>query len=564
MYERGGLQFMAGWWSAGLSALRRRSRFGRAQDLAAAEARAALAEARLGAVLEAFPEGVVLLDPEGRYVMWNQAYADIYHRSADLFEPGQRLVDVLRIGVERGDYPDAVGREEQWLAERERQLLESGARHEQHLADGRWLLIEDRRTADGGMLGLRVDITDMKEQTLALARAVAAAEAANRAKSEFLANVSHEIRTPLHGILGMTQVLARDETLSDDQHARIGLIRQSGHQLLELLNDLLDLAKIEAGKLTLQAVAFQPAAIAQAACAPFENLAADKGLTLDLKLAALEGAVWTGDPLRLQQVLANLVSNAVKFTAHGRISVRAELNGAGEAEFRVADTGIGIPQERLAEVFEKFAQLESAKDRRFGGTGLGLALSRELAELMGGVLEAESAPGVGSVFSLRLPVTPAAAPSQDLDEARPTAAGPLDIRILAAEDNTTNQVILRALLEPLGAQLTLVGDGSEAIEAYRAGGFDLVLMDIQMPVTDGVSATREIRSLEAREGRPRTPIIALSANVMAHQVAEYRAAGMDAVVGKPFEAEALWSAVAELVLSDAPEARTEMATAMAS
>ena len=549
---------MKGWISAWASALRRRLGLGLARDVAAAETRAALAESRLEAVLEAIPEGVVLLDEEGRYVLWNKAYADIYHRSADLFEAGRKLVDTLRIGVARGDYPDAVGCEAAWLAERERQLTETGARHEQHLADGRWLLIEDRRTADGGMLGLRVDITDIKEQTLKLARAVAAAEAANRAKSEFLANVSHEIRTPLHGILGMTQVLARDEALSEDQHARVGLIRQSGQQLLELLNDLLDLAKIEAGKLTLQAVDFQPGVIAQAACAPFESLAADKGLVLDLKLDALEGVTWIGDPLRLQQVLANLVSNAVKFTSQGRISVWAEMNAAGEAEFRVADTGIGIPRERLAEVFEKFAQLESAKDRRFGGTGLGLALSRELAELMGGVLEAESAPGVGSVFRLRLPVTPATALSPAVGEARPASAGPLDVRILAAEDNTTNQVILRALLEPLGAQLTLVGDGRQAVEAYRAGGFDLVLMDIQMPVTDGVSATREIRSLEIGEGRPRTPIIALSANVMAHQVTEYRAAGMDAVVGKPFEAEALWSAVAELVLGEAAPAEFEL------
>lgn len=529
--------------------------------LAAAEARAAVAEARLGAVLEAIPEGVVLLDAEGRYVLWNQAYADIYHRSADQFAAGRKLVDVLRVGVERGDYPDAVGREADWLAERERQLLATGARHEQHLADGRWLLIEDRRTADGGMLGLRVDITDMKEQTLALARAVAAAEAANRAKSEFLANVSHEIRTPLHGILGMTQVLARDEQLTDDQCARVGLIRQSGQQLLELLNDLLDLAKIEAGKLTLQAVDFRPAAIAEAACAPFESLAADKGLALELEFAELDGAVWTGDPLRLQQVLSNLVSNAVKFTGHGRVSVRAELLAGGrEVEFRVADTGIGIPPERLAEVFEKFAQLESAKDRRFGGTGLGLAVSRELAELMGGALAAESAPGVGSIFRLRLPVTPAAAPAAGEPAAAAQTSGPLDVRILAAEDNATNQVILRALLEPLGAQLTLVGDGREAIEAYRAGRFDLLLMDIQMPVTDGVAATREIRALEAREGRPRTPIIALSANVMAHQVAEYVAAGMDAVVGKPFEAEALWAAVADLA---APEEGQGAAAAVA-
>jgi len=527
--------------------LRRRLGFGLRQELEAARARAALAEARLGAVLEAIPEGVVLLDGEGRYILWNQTYAEIYHRSADLFEVGRKLVDVLKVGIERGDYPDAEGREEAWLAERAQQLLATGARHEQHLADGRWLLIEDRRTADGGTLGLRVDITDIKEQTLALARAVAAAEAANRAKSEFLANVSHEIRTPLHGILGMTQVLARDEQLGGDQQARVGLIRQSGQQLLELLNDLLDLAKIEAGKLTLQAVDYRPAVIAEAACAPFESLAQDKGLTLELKFAGLAGAVWTGDPLRLQQVLSNLVSNAVKFTTQGRVSVSADLTVDGEVEFRVADTGIGIPADRLAEVFEKFAQLESAKDRRFGGTGLGLALSRELAELMGGVLSAESAPGVGSVFRLRLPVT-AAAPEIQERAVEPVSAGPLSLRILAAEDNATNQVILRALLEPLGAQLTLVGDGRQAVEAYRVGGFDLMLMDIQMPVTDGVTATREIRRLEQAERRPRTPSIALSANVMAHQVAEYLAVGMDAVVGKPFEAEALWSAVAELVL----------------
>jgi signal transduction histidine kinase len=546
--------------SAARTALRRW--FAPGAALAAAQARADVAEARLKEVLDAMPEGVVLLDREGRYVFWNAPYAEMYHRSADLFAVGDRLVDVLRVGVERGDYPEAEGREAAWLAERERQIMETGERYEQRLSDGRWLLIEDRRTADGGILGLRVDVTEMKEQTLALARAVQAAEAANRAKSEFLANVSHEIRTPLHGILGMTQVLARDTELSPEQRARVGLIRQSGDALLELLNDLLDLAKIEAGKLTLAEEPFRPGAIAEAACAPFESLAAEKGLALELRLEALEGKVWLGDPLRLQQVLANLVSNAVKFTAEGRVVVSAEMLADGRAELRVADTGIGIPPDRLAEVFEKFSQVESAKDRRFGGTGLGLALSRELAELMGGTLEAESAPGVGSVFRLRLPAR-AAEPVAAREDARGAAEpGPLALSILAAEDNATNQLILRALLEPLGVQLSLAGDGREAIDAYRAGGFDLVLMDIQMPVVDGVAAAREIRAIEAREGRPRAPIIALSANIMAHQVAEYRAAGMDAVVGKPFEAEHLWAAIAALA-GGAGEAAPPASTAVA-
>jgi signal transduction histidine kinase/CheY-like chemotaxis protein len=514
---------------------------------AAAERRAAKAEALLEAVLQAIPEGVVLLDEEGRYRHWNGPYAEIYHRSADLFAVGERLIDVLRVGVARGDYPDAVGCEEEWLRVREGQIMQAQARYEQRLSDGRWVLIEDRRLPDGGMLGLRVDITEIKEQALALAAAAEAAQAANRAKSEFLANVSHEIRTPLHGILGMAQVLARDEALDETQLSRVALIRQSGQALLELLNDLLDLAKIEAGKLSLQAVEFRPATVAEAVCAPFEALADEKGLRLEFDFSALEGAAWFGDPLRLQQVIANLVSNAIKFTAEGGVSVRAQVIAETEAVFEVSDSGIGIPADRLAEMFEKFAQIESAKDRRFGGTGLGLALSRQLAELMGGTLEASSTPGHGSVFTLRLPVEPAA----DAEAADPVAGGTTQeqvrARILAAEDNAINQLILRALLEAAGVEVIIVGDGRQAIEAFETGVYDLILMDIQMPVTDGLAATREIRRIEAAQGQGRIPIIALSANVMAHQTEEYRAAGMDDVVGKPFEAEALWAAIAALL-----------------
>ena len=520
---------------------------------AEAQARAKLAEARLRAVLLAIPEGVVILDPEGRYRLWNKAYADIYHRSADLFAVGEKLIDVLREGVARGDYPEAIGRETEWLIEREEQLMRTQSRYEQRLSDGRWLLVEDRPLPDGGILGLRVDVTEMKEQALALAAAAEAAHAASRAKSEFLANVSHEIRTPLHGILGMAQVLAREEGLDELQRSRVAVIRQSGQALLELLNDLLDLAKIEAGKLTLQEVAYEPATVVQAACAPFVALAEDKGLTLELDLAALEGAAWLGDPLRLQQVVANLVSNAIKFTAEGGVSVTARLV-EGAAELCVADTGIGIPAGRLAEVFEKFAQVESAKDRRFGGTGLGLAVSRELAELLGGMLSAESTPGEGSVFTLRLPVSDAQRPAVEQPSESYDAPGE-GVRILAAEDNPTNQLILRAILEPLGVEVTIAADGREAVDAFRTRPFDLILMDVQMPVTDGIRATEVIRRMEAEEGRAGIPIIALSANVMAHQTAEYLAVGMNAVVGKPFEAEALYAAIAEQLAggeADAP------------
>ncbi|MDZ4372058.1 MAG: PAS-domain containing protein, partial [Phenylobacterium sp.] len=208
--------------------------------VADARAQAELAEARLRDVIDAIPEGVVFLDAEGRYVLWNRRYAEIYHRSADLFRPGARLIDTLREGVARGDYPDAIGREAAWLADREAKLaLATGTRHEQQVSDGRWLMIEERRTSDGGVIGLRVDITEMKRQAEALEQALAHAEAAHRAKAEFLADMSHELRTPLNGVLGLAQALDAGE-LNPDQRAIVADIRAAGRQLNRIVNGLLD------------------------------------------------------------------------------------------------------------------------------------------------------------------------------------------------------------------------------------------------------------------------------------------------------------------------------------
>lgn len=510
--------------------------------LEAAEARAAKAERRLQAVLDAFPEGVVLLDSGGRYISWNKRYAEIYHRSADMFAPGAPLMEVLRRGVARGDYPEAVGAEEAWLATRERQLLDASSRHEQQLSDGSWLLVEDRRTPDGEILGLRIDITELKAQAVALEAAARQAEAASRAKSEFLANVSHEIRTPLHGVLGLTQLLLRED-LSGQHRARLELIRGSGQALLNLLNDLLDLAKIEAGKLSLEETAFCLASLLDASCAPLAALAAEKGLGFDVWISPELGGAWRGDPLRLQQILSNLISNAIKFTAAGQVSVRVYPH-EGRVAFQVRDSGIGIPADRLEGIFDKFAQVESSTTRRFGGTGLGLAVCRELAGLLGGVLTVESRLGVGSTFTL---IAPLAADTRDAPTAHGDATGPAQLsgaRLLAAEDNPVNQQILRAVLDPL-CELTLVSDGREAVEAYQDGCYDLVLMDIQMPHMDGLDATAAIRAFERSCGRRQVPILALSANAMAHQVDRYREAGMADVVPKPFTLEELISKIAE-------------------
>lgn len=382
------------------------------------------------------------------------------------------------------------------------------------------------------MLAISRDVTE-------LVRERDAAQAATKAKSEFLANMSHEIRTPLHGILGMAQVMDRD-ALNDDQRERLAVIRQSGDILMDLLNDILDLSKIEAGMLDIDMRGFDLAATLQATCAPFIFLANQKDVAFDVTLEPpLDGRLW-GDDRRIRQIVANLVSNAVKFTASGAIAVRAAVAG-DDLRIIVADTGSGMDPEQVSKLFQSFTQGGSSVSRRFGGTGLGLAISRQLAELMRGHLVVETAAGEGTTFTLTLPV------GRSLDEIEHAPMPPTHrecdaLRMLAAEDNQTNQLILRSMLAPLGS-LHLVDNGHAAIEAFAAQRFDVVLMDIQMPGLNGVEATRAIRKLEISEGRELTPILALSANVMSHQVAEYLASGMNGVVEKPIDIGKLYAAI---------------------
>jgi signal transduction histidine kinase/CheY-like chemotaxis protein len=407
------------------------------------------------------------------------------------------------------------------------------------------------------LVGALQNVTERKRGELELTRALGRAEEGSRAKSEFLATMSHEIRTPLNGVLGMAQAMERDE-LTPQQRKRLAVIRKSGQSLLVLLNGVLDLSKIEAGKLEFDIGEVDIAALARSALDIFDGDAAEKDLQLVLRVAPEAQGLYSGDALRIGQVLHNLVSNAVKFTPQGSVTVSVDRRDE-TLVIQVADTGIGVSRAHIESLFEKFSQADATVTRRFGGTGLGLAICQQLASMMGGAISVESEEGRGSTFEVTLPLpwlrtgaaTGGSAPTPDEITVAGDPSAPL--RVLAAEDNPVNQLVLQTLLEQVGVDVVVVADGAEALGAWRRQDWDLILMDIQMPVMDGITASREIRREEAASGRPRTPIIALTANVMSEQVQTYRAGGMDEVVAKPIEVGRLIEAI-EAVLAPAPDA----------
>ena len=420
------------------------------------------------------------------------------------------------------------------------------------------------------LLRLQANDRDLRRTLAELVEARDAAQAASVQKSQFLANMSHEIRTPLNGVLAMTQVMAQD-ALSPQQQDRLNVVRRSGEALLTVLNDVLDVAKIESGKLELEPIDIDLEAVVRDAVEGFQLLAEAKGLAFDLNIAPQAVGPRRADPLRLRQIIANLLSNAVKFTEAGRVSLSVDASGDetdGEQGLllTVTDTGIGIDPQRLPYLFDKFIQGDSSTTRRFGGTGLGLSISRDLVEMMGGSLWAQSEPGRGSTFRASLPIPriadPRAHPAQRRSTPTALAAPAVErpalpaphapLRVLAAEDNPANRMVLSMIMEVFGISLEMVEDGQDAVEAWRRGAFDLILMDVQMPRMDGVEATRAIRTAERMLGRARTPIVALSANVMPDQVGAYLAAGMDAHVAKPIELNRLHAAIEAAVRPPIP------------
>jgi signal transduction histidine kinase/ActR/RegA family two-component response regulator len=392
------------------------------------------------------------------------------------------------------------------------------------------------------------------------------AEAATQMKSDFLANMSHEIRTPLNGVLGMATVMAT-RPLCDEQKQNLEVIRTSGEALLSVLNDVLDFSKIEAGRLELDPAPFEIADVVEAVQVVFGPLAAEKGLALEVSIAPAAAGRRLGDAARVRQVLFNMVSNAIKFTDCGSVRVRVAPQGDALC-IEVEDTGAGIPPQMLERLFEKFVQGDSSATRRAGGTGLGLAICRELVELMGGQIELRSEVGRGSVFRLALPLPRVECRSSGGAEAiAQHDQSPVHLRrlrVLAADDNPVNRLVLRAMLDALGVDVEIVENGAEAVERWDAAARDLILMDIQMPVLDGLAAAQEIRGIEWARGLPRTRIVALSANAMRHQVESYLAGGMDDHLAKPLQPAELMRVLVEAAaaaLEPAAEPRAQQAEA---
>jgi PAS domain S-box-containing protein len=543
-------------------------------ELKQAEAALKATQQQLIDAIESSSEGFVLFDPDDRYVLTNSNYRCLYPGVAELCKPGTPFETVIRANVERNLHEIGPEGSEAWVC----RLLEwhraCAEPMEQQLKSGRWVRAVERRTSNGGIVGVRTDITAVKQAEAALRQRVAdlekarlqltamaadlaatrdAAEAANRAKSEFLANMSHEVRTPMNGIIGMNGLLLRTQ-LTPEQQEYVVAVHDSAEALLTVINDILDISKLEAGKVELEAIDFDLVDTVESAIGLFGPKANEKGIDLGVLIEPAARAGFRGDPTRLRQILLNLVGNAVKFTDQGNVSLEVALlppprGGLSKLRFEVVDTGIGMSEEARAKLFQKFNQADGSITRRFGGTGLGLAVAKQLVELMGGAIGVDTALGQGSQFWFEIPLAPAASPTIGRRELPEKLA---QLRVLIVDDVEMNRRVLTAQLGALGIAADTAIDGFEAIAELERGWhqgwpFDLVIIDQRMPALSGDALVRRIR--EMPEIAETKLLLASSGGVDA--LSDEARAAVDAVLIKPIREQSLLDAFVRLFGSSA-------------
>ena len=505
------------------------------------------AEQRLRMVIDSTAEGLIVLDAMGIIRMVNPATTELLGYAPDellgrnvhaaihhsLVDGGPKATDgcALMSAIRRGQKCELLN-DAFW--HRDGHAVPVAAASNPILVDG---------SVSGAVLSF-FDITERQKAERAREEARAAAEQLARSKSEFLANMSHEIRTPLNGVLGFAQIGLRDNAGNEAVRRTFAHILDSGKLLLTIISDILDFSKIEAGKLALESVPVDPRALVDQALETVRDAAAAKGLALVADKAADLPAACLGDPVRIMQVLLNLLSNAVKFTPAGQVRVEAAREGAALV-FRVIDSGIGIGPADIERLFKPFEQADGSTTRRYGGTGLGLTISRRLCDMMGGTLTVRSEPGKGSCFELRLPLHETALPvAAGVPLKLPRGPRLAGIRVLAAEDNEVNGLVLEDFLRREGARVEMVGNGRLAVDAVRRdpGAFDVVLMDVQMPEMDGLAATRQLGSIA-----PGLPVIGQTAHALKEEHDRCLAAGMVATITKPIDIDVLVSQVLQQV-----------------